>query len=106
MMKNDDIQKEVNENWARIAAKFNAMQALECEELHKKIDILRKEIGDRELDYCVPVPSYCSPLPPSCCDIGGPLASLNDLYVYPPGVVNALTNPPEPGTPICKEKKE
>ena len=101
-MKND-IQKAVDENWARIAAKFNALQALECEELQKKIDILRKEIGDKELDYCVPVPSYCSPLAPSCCDIGGPLVSLNDSYVYSPGVVDALTDPPEPGTPDLGE---
>ena len=104
-MKND-IQKAIDENWARIAAKFNTMRALQCKELQKKNDILRKEIGDKQLDYCVPVPSYCSPLPPSYCDIGGPLMFLNDLYVYPPGVVNALTDPPEPGTPICKEEKE
>lgn len=104
-MKND-IQKAIDENWARIAAKFNTMQALQCEELQKKNDILRKEIGDNKLDYCIPVPSYCSPLPPSCCDIGGLLMFLKDSYVYPPGVVNALTDPPEPGTPICKEKKQ
>lgn len=77
-MKKIDIQKAVDE-------KFNAM-------LQKKIDILRKEIGDKELDYCVPVLSYYSPLPPSCCDIGGPLVSLNNSYVYPPGVVSALTD--------------
>lgn len=105
-MEKNDIQKAVDENRARIAAKFNAMQALECENLQKKIDILRDEIGDKELGYIVPVPSYCSPLPPSCCDIGGPLMSLNDSYVYPPGIVAALTDPPEPGTPICKEEKE
>jgi len=104
-MKND-IQKAIDENWARIAAKFNTMQALQCEELQKKNDILRKEIGDKQLDYCVSVLSYYSPLPPSCCDIGGPLMSLNDPYLYLPGVVNALTDPPEPGTPICKEKEE
>lgn len=98
MMKRDDIRKAVDENWARIAAKFNALQALECKNLQKKNDILRDEIGNKDLGYVIPVPSYCSPLAPSCCDIGGQLMSLNDPYVYPPVVI--------PGTPICKEEKE
>lgn len=102
-MKNN-VRKEIESNWARVCAEFNTMQMLEYANLLKKINILPSEIGYKKLEH-VPVPSYCSPLAPSYYDIGGPFVFLTNSCVYPPGVVNALTEPPKPGKPICEEDK-